>query len=155
MEGLVFGGAYVRREICVSKPIGLACSGKEIYHFCFVLLCIRGQIPSTSPPGGAYIRRGDLTEGFFALPYWGAYIWRGLYMEGLIFGIFRYFTILHIFSQGRINLIILCKKDFSFHRVFHRMFHIHKSFTWFSHELHIGFTGLLPVVTMEATGRSK
>ena len=48
---------------CISKSIGLACSGKEIYHFCFVLLCIRGQIPSTSPRG-AYIRRGDLTEGF-------------------------------------------------------------------------------------------
>ena len=39
-EGLIFGGVYVRREICVSKSIGLACSGKEIYHFCFVLLCI-------------------------------------------------------------------------------------------------------------------
>ena len=50
-EGLIFGGAYVRREICVSKSIGLACSGKKIYHFCFVLLCIRGQISSTSPPG--------------------------------------------------------------------------------------------------------
>ena len=50
-------------EICVSKSIGLACSGKEIYHFCFVLLCIRGQIQSTSPPGG------------------GAYIWRGLFSE--------------------------------------------------------------------------
>ena len=52
MEGLIFGGAYVRREICVSKSIGLAGSGKEIYQFCFVLLCIQGQIPSTSPPGG-------------------------------------------------------------------------------------------------------
>ena len=52
MEGPIFGGAYVRREICVSKSIGLACSGKEIYHFYFVLLCIQGQIPSTSPPGG-------------------------------------------------------------------------------------------------------
>ena len=40
--GLIFGGAYGRREICVSKSIGLACSGKEIYHFCFALLCIRG-----------------------------------------------------------------------------------------------------------------
>ena len=40
LEGLIFGGAYLRREICVSKSIGLACSGKEIYHFCFVLLCI-------------------------------------------------------------------------------------------------------------------
>ena len=40
LEGLIFGRAYVRREICVSKSIGLACSGKESYHFCFVLLCI-------------------------------------------------------------------------------------------------------------------
>ena len=24
-------------------------------------------------------------EGFFALRVWGAYIWRGLYIEGLIF----------------------------------------------------------------------
>ena len=52
LEGPIFGGAYVRREICVIKSVGLACSGKEIYHFCFVLFCIRGQIPSTSPPGG-------------------------------------------------------------------------------------------------------
>ena len=29
-------------------------------------------------------------RGFFALPVWGAYIWRGLYMAGLIFGILRY-----------------------------------------------------------------
>ena len=84
-EELIFGGAYLRREICVSKSIGLACSGKEIYHFCFVLLCIRGQIPSTSPPG-SYIRRGDLTEGFLrynlgGLIFGGACTWRGLFSE--------------------------------------------------------------------------
>ena len=90
MEGLIFGGACVRREICVSKSIGLACSGKEIYHFCFVLLCIRGQIPSTSSPGGLY-SEGGFNGGFFALRFWGAYIWRGLNMEGLSFGILRYF----------------------------------------------------------------
>ena len=90
MEGLTFfGGAYVRREICVSKSIGLACSEKEIYHFCFVLPCIRGQIPSTSLPRGLY-SEGRFNGGFFALRFWGAYIWRGLYMEGLIFGILRY-----------------------------------------------------------------
>ena len=89
MEGLIFGGAYVGREICVSKSIKLACSGKEIYHFSFVLLCIRGQIPSTSPPGGLY-SEGRFYGGFFALRFWGAYIWRGFYMEGLIFGISRY-----------------------------------------------------------------
>ena len=60
LERPIFRGAYVWREICISKSIGLACSGKEIYHFCFALLCIRGQIPSSSPPG-TYIRRGDLT----------------------------------------------------------------------------------------------
>ena len=70
LEGPIFGGAYVRREICVSKLTGLTCSGKEIYHFCFVLLCIRGQIPSTSPPG-AYIWRGDLTEGFLRYDFGG------------------------------------------------------------------------------------
>ena len=55
MEGLIFGGAYVRREIYVSKSIGLAYSWQEIYHFCFVLLCICGQFPSTRPPGGLYL----------------------------------------------------------------------------------------------------
>ena len=80
-EGLLYGGKFA-----FQKLTELACSGKEIYHFCFVLLCIRGQIPSTSPPGGLYLE-GRFNGGFFALPVWGAYIWRGLYMEGIIFGI--------------------------------------------------------------------
>ena len=67
---LNFGGGCVRREICVSKSIGLACCEKEIYHLCIVLLCIQGQIPGTSPPG-AYIRRGDLTEGSFCVTICG------------------------------------------------------------------------------------
>ena len=84
LEGLIFGGAYVQRENCISKSIGLACSGKGIYHFCFVLLCILGQIPSTSPPGGLY-SEGQFNGGFFGVTILG-----GLYMEGLIFGILRY-----------------------------------------------------------------
>ena len=76
---------------CVSKLIGLACSGKEIYQFCSVLLCIRRQIPSTSPPGGLY-SEGRFNGGFFALQFWGAYIWRGLYIEGLNFRILRYLS---------------------------------------------------------------
>ena len=86
LDGLIFGGAYLRREICVSKSIGLACSGKEIYHFCFVLLCIRGQIPSTSPPGGLY-SEGRFNGGFLR------YDFGGLYLEGLIFGILRYYPV--------------------------------------------------------------
>ena len=92
LEGPIFGWAYVWREICVSKSVGLACSGKVIYHFCFVLLCIQGQIPSTSPLWGLY-SEGCFNGGFFALRFRGAYIWRGLYMDGLIFGFLRYFLV--------------------------------------------------------------
>ena len=52
--------------MCRGKfEIGLVCSGKEIYHFCFLLFCIRGQISSTSPPGGLY-SEGRFNGGFFA-----------------------------------------------------------------------------------------
>ena len=81
LEGLLFVGTYVRREIFVSNSIRLACRGKEIYHFCNVLLCIQGQIPSTSPPG-AYIRRGYLTKGCLCYDLGGAHIWRGFYIKG-------------------------------------------------------------------------
>ena len=69
--------------------IKVACSGKEIYHVCFVLLCIRGQISSTSPRGGLYLE-GRFNGELLALRFWGAYIRRGLYMERLIFGMLRY-----------------------------------------------------------------
>ena len=90
MEGLIFGGAYVRREICVSKSIELACSGKEIYHFllCFTLYSRANS--NYKPPRGLY-SEGRFNGGFFALRFWGVDIWRSLYMEGLIFGILRYF----------------------------------------------------------------
>ena len=104
-EGLIFGGvAHVWREICVSKSIGLACSGKEIYEFCFVLLCIRGQIPGTSPPGGLY-SEGWFNGGFLSLRFWGAYIWSGLYMEELIFGILRYY-LYHAMVKFQFKIIL-------------------------------------------------
>ena len=80
LEGPILGKAYVRREICVIKSAGLACSGNEIYHFCFVLLCTRGQILSTSPPGDLYsdrrFNRGFLCYDFGGLIFAGAYTWR-------------------------------------------------------------------------------
>ena len=39
---------------------------------------------------------GRFNGGFFALPLWGAYLWRGLYTEGHIFGILRYSFNLYI-----------------------------------------------------------
>ena len=89
MEGPIFGRAYVQREICIIKSVGLACSGKAISHFCFVLLCTRGQILSTSPPGDLYSDR-RFNRGFLCYDFGGAYICRGLYMEGLIFRILPY-----------------------------------------------------------------
>ena len=49
LEGLIFGGAYLWREIWISKSIVQLYSWKEIYPFCFVLLCIWGLVF-----GGAY-----------------------------------------------------------------------------------------------------
>ena len=58
-----------------------------------VMLCFTlylRAIAMYKPPGGLYLE-GRFNGGSFALRVWGAYIWRGLYTEGLIFGIVRYF----------------------------------------------------------------
>ena len=64
-------------------------AGSKFTVFALFYFVFEGNFPSTSPCG-AYIWRGDLTEGFFALPVWVVYIWRGLYMEGLTFRILRH-----------------------------------------------------------------
>ena len=84
LEGLIYGGKFA-----FQNRLGLPYSWKEIYLYCFVLLCIWGQLPSTSPHppgGGAYIRSGDLSVGFLryefgGLIFGGAYTWRGLFSE--------------------------------------------------------------------------
>ena len=89
MEGPTFRGAYGWREICVIKSVGLACSGKEIYHFCLFYLVFEGKFQVQAPPPGAYIRRGDLTDrskGFWrydfgGLIFGGASTWRGFFSE--------------------------------------------------------------------------
>ena len=57
------------------------------FLLCFTLYL--RAIFQVQAPGGLYLE-GRFNGEFFALPDWGAYIWRGLYMEGLIFGILRY-----------------------------------------------------------------
>ena len=96
MEGLIFGGTYLQREICVSKSIGLALKFEVNLLFCFVLLCFTLYLRAS--PSGAYIWKGDLTEGFLHFRFRGAYIWRGLYMKGLIFGILRYLS--YVIQRG-------------------------------------------------------
>ena len=79
-EGLIFGGAYLRREIWASLVVGSKFSVFALFYFVF-----KGNLPSTSPRG-AYIWRDDLTEGFLhyrsgGLIFGGAYTWRGLFSE--------------------------------------------------------------------------
>ena len=89
----MFGGAYVRREICVFKIdwASLVVGRKFTIFVLFYLFCIRGQIPSTSPPGDLY-SEGRFNGRFFALRFWGPYIWRVLFLEFYSM-FFRVFTI--------------------------------------------------------------
>ena len=80
MEGLIFGGAYLRREICVSKSIGLALYLEVNLPFLLCFTLYLGAIFQVQAPGGLYLE-GRFNRGFFGLPVWGAYIWRGLFSE--------------------------------------------------------------------------
>ena len=82
--------------------------GSKFTVFALFYFVFEGNFPSTSPRG-AYIWRGDLTEGFlrhrFGGPiFGGAYTWRGLFLEfyGILFyklrlnyGLFRQLSLEH------------------------------------------------------------
>ena len=67
--------------------LALELEGNLPFLLCFTLYS--RAISKYKPPGGLYLE-GRCNRGFFALQVWGPYIWRGSYMEGLIFGILRY-----------------------------------------------------------------
>ena len=97
MKGFIFREAYLWREICISKSIGLVLQLEGNLQFLLnVLLCISGQFPSTSPRG-AYIWRVDLTEGFLH------YEFRGLIHGGAYF---RNFTVFQCFRRSFSGLMI-------------------------------------------------
>ena len=54
--------------------------GSKFTIFALFYFVFEDNFPSTSAQG-AYIRRGDLTEGFLRYLFEGAYIWRGLFSE--------------------------------------------------------------------------
>ena len=89
--GAYFGGAYIQRGLSTEANLrfkidwaslifGSKFTVLDLFYFVF-----EGIFPSTSPRG-AYIWRGDLTEGFLhyrfgGLIFGGAYTWRGLFLE--------------------------------------------------------------------------
>ena len=58
--------------------------GRKFTVFVLFYFVFEGNFPSTNP-GGAYIRKGDLTDGFLY------YRFEGLIHAGAYFGILRYF----------------------------------------------------------------
>ena len=93
-EGLIFEGAYVQREICFSKSIGQALFLEGNWPFFFVYFVSEGNFQVQAPPPqvGLYFLGGWFNRVFFRFDFGAAYIWRGIYMEGLIFGILRYLS---------------------------------------------------------------
>ena len=69
IEGLIFGGAYLRREIDWGSLIVEGWVEGKFTVFALFYFVFEGNFPSTSPRG-AYIWWDDLTV---ALPVWGAY----------------------------------------------------------------------------------
>ena len=58
-----------------SLMVGNKCTVLALFYFVF-----EANFSSTSPRGGLYLE-GRFNRGFFALPVWGAYTWRGLFSE--------------------------------------------------------------------------
>ena len=61
--------------------------GRKFTVFALFYFVFEGNF-QVRPPGGLYLE-GRFNNGFFPLRVSRAYIWRGLYIEGLIFGILR------------------------------------------------------------------
>ena len=84
-EGFISGGAYIQTGLSTEGNLHLKVDwaslivGSKFTAFALFYFVFEGNFPSTSPQG-AYIWRGDLTEGFYVT---GLGI---LYLEGLIHG---------------------------------------------------------------------
>ena len=88
-EGLIFGGAYLRRELCVSKSIGLALQLEVNIPFLLCFTLYLRAIFQLQAPRGLYL------EGRFNGVFFRGRGLAGLYLEGLIHGgaYFRNFTV--------------------------------------------------------------
>ena len=86
-----FWGAFIRRGLSTEGNLRFKIDwasfivGSKLTVFALFnyFNYIWGQISKYKPQGGLYFE-GRFNGGFFALLDWGAYIWRGLYTEGLI-----------------------------------------------------------------------
>ena len=76
---------YVCMYVCVSKSIGLALQLQVNLPFLLCFSLYLSEIFQAQALGGLCLE-GRFNGGVFALPDWGAYIWRGLFSG--FYGIF-------------------------------------------------------------------
>ena len=84
--------------------------GRKFTFFALFYFVFEGNCQVQAPPGGGggvYLE-GRFNGGFIALRVWRAYIWRGLYTEGLFFGILRYVS-LNVFITWVKGMLADCR----------------------------------------------
>ena len=90
LEGLIYGGKFAFQIDRANLT-----DGRKFTVFALFYLVFQGNF-QVQAPWGAYIWRGDLTDGFLRYKFGGPIFGRGLYMEGLIFGILWYFGVVQM-----------------------------------------------------------
>ena len=86
-------GAYIRRGFEEGNLrfkidwTSLIIERNLLFLLCFTLY-FEGNFQEQAPGVGLYLE-GRFNRGFFGVTSLGGFIWTGLYMEGLIFGILR------------------------------------------------------------------
>ena len=83
LEGLMYGGKF-----SFQTQLGQLIVGRKFTVFVLFYFVFEGKFQVQAPLGGLY-SEGRCNRGFFALRVWGAYIWRGLNKDGLVFGILQ------------------------------------------------------------------
>ena len=68
------------RKFAFKNRLGQPYSSQEIYRFSLFYFVFESNF-QVQAPGGAYIWRGDLTEGFLRYEFGGAYTWRDLFSK--------------------------------------------------------------------------
>ena len=79
LEGLMYAWKFA-----FQNRLGLLVVGRKFTIFALFFFVFEGKFQVQAPPG-AYIRRGDLTEGFLRYDF-----------GGLFFGILRYSSFAHL-----------------------------------------------------------
>ena len=111
MEELIFGGAHLRKEICVSICISICVDwasltvGRNLPFLPCFTLYLRA-ISKYKPPGerGGLYLEGQFNGGFFCVTSLG-----GLHLDGLTHGgaYFQNFMVFHLYGVSLVFLTIL------------------------------------------------